>query len=245
MASFAININAYGNLPPTQLGTLNLALNHNQAYIFTVANFTTETIPPYSDPEGDAASLIKITTLPTTGVLALNSIAVTLNQEITVADINSNLLVYTADVATLTTYSESFQFDIADIGSGVFPGLTGNISISVAAKVNLPPTAVGDGSETIDYGETLVFTRAMFTTNTTPPYADPEGDAALDLKITQLPGEGKIKLNGVNVTTNQIVPFSSIDAGLLTYVPDLIDTDGDLETFLFQISDAGSGQFVG
>tara|TARA_R110000823_G_scaffold304880_2_gene426659 strand:+ start:1418 stop:2155 length:738 start_codon:yes stop_codon:yes gene_type:complete len=244
MASFAININAYANLAPTQLGTLTLNLTYNQAYVFTVANFTTETIPPYVDPEGDPASLIKIVTIPTTGVLALNGVAVIASDEITVADITSNLLVYTADIGTTTLYSESFTFDIADVGSGLFGALTGTVSLNVAASVNLPPTEVGDGTETIEYAETLVFTRAMFTSGTTPPYADPEGDAALNLKIVGLPTDGDLVLNGVTVVLNQIIPFSQIDSGLFTFVPSLVDTDGDVETFQFEIADAGSGQFV-
>jgi hypothetical protein len=214
MASFSININAYGNLPPTQLGVLTLTLDYNEAYIFTEANFTTETIPPYSDPEGDLAYAVKIITIPATGVLALNAVPVIANDIITIANINSNLLVYTADVGTITAYGESFTFDVSDLGSLTFGGLTGTVTINVGAETNLPPSAVGDGNETIDYGETLVFTRAMFTTSTTPPYADPEGDAALELKIIVLPGEGTLKLNGVNVATNQIILFTDAGSGI-------------------------------
>lgn len=245
MASFAININAYDNQPPSQIGNLTLSLDHNEAYTFSVASFTTGTVPPYADPEGDAASLVKILTLPTTGELRLNGILVTLNQEITVANIASNLLVYTAAIGQTGTYQDTFTFDVADVGSATFSGLTGTVTLNVAAIINQPPGTVGDGAVTIDYGETLIFTRAMFTTATTPPYADPEGDAALNLKITALPVDGNIKLNGVNVVVNQIVSFADIDIGLLTYVPDLADIDGDLENFQFQIADAGSGQFVG
>jgi hypothetical protein len=244
MASFSININAYTNLPPSQLGTLTLNLIHNEVYIFTVANFTTETIPPYSDPEGDAASLVKITGLPSTGVLDLNGVPVILNQEITVANITSNLLDYTADIGTVIAHTDSFTFDIADVGSTTFPALTGTVSINVAADVNQPPSTVGDGNETIDYGETLIFTRAMFTTGTTPPYADPESDAALNLKITGLPADGTLVINGVDVVINDIISFADIDSGLFTFVPSLVDTDGDLETFTFEIADAGSGIFT-
>jgi hypothetical protein len=245
MANFAININAAVNNPPSQLGTFTLPLDYNETHVFTVANFTTETIPPYVDPEGDGVQTVRITSLPSTGALRLSTVAVTLNQDIAVADITAGNLDYVADAGTTTEYSENFTFDIADTGSGTLSGLVGTVSITVAAEVNQPPSVVGDGSETIDYGASLVFTRAMFTTATTPPYSDPEGDAALNLRVTSLPVDGTLQLNGTPVAINQIISFADIDAGLFVYVSDLADTDGDLETFTFEIADAGSGIFVG
>jgi len=118
-------------------------------------------------------------------------------------------------------------------------------TISIDEYQNLPPTAVGDGAETINYGETLVYTRAMFTTNTTPPYNDPEGDAALDLKVLTLPADGLLKLNSVDVNINQIISFVNIDSGLLTYVPDNGIQTSHNASFTFQIADEGSGEFVG
>jgi len=120
-----------------------------------------------------------------------------------------------------------------------------NFTITVDSYINLPPTEVGDGSENTDYGETLVYTRAMFTTNTVPPYSDPEGDAALNLKVTSLPVEGELQLNAVAVSLNQIISFADIDSGLLTYVPNNSIQTAYNDSFLFEIADAGSGIFVG
>jgi len=119
-----------------------------------------------------------------------------------------------------------------------------NFTIIVDEYVNQPASEVGDGSATINYGETLVYTRAMFTTNTTPPYADPEGDAALNLKVLSLPIAGLLKLSGVNITINQIIPFTSIDSGLMTYVPDGTVLTAYNTSFTFSIADAGSGQYT-
>jgi hypothetical protein len=85
----------------------------------------------------------------------------------------------------------------------------------------------------------------MFTTNTVPPYSDPEGDAALNLKVLTLPTIGLLKYNAINVTLNQIIPFSGIDSGLLIYVPDNTNLNAYNASFTFQIADAGSGIFVG
>lgn len=244
MAVFTITIDAYDNLPPNQLGTKQVNLNHGQQYDITLNDFIV-TVPPYQDPEGDAPSLVKITQLPIEGLLYLNGFVVTLNQEITVADINSNLLIYIANDLQDNSYNDIVKFDIADIGSGQYSGLTtGNLIFKVAASENLPPSEVGDGSKTIEYGETSVFTSAMFTTNTTPPYQDPEGDNPAALKILSLPALGILRYNGIPVVVNQIISMADIDLGLFTYTPDLADTDGDQQSFEFAVSDTGSGQFV-
>jgi len=120
-----------------------------------------------------------------------------------------------------------------------------SFTITVDGAVNLPPTNVGDGTQTTNYGTTLIYTRADFTTNTNPPYTDPEGDAALNLKITSLPTTGVLKLNGINVTINQIISFVDIDNSLFTYVPDNNITTTYNDPFTFEIADAGSQTFVG
>ena len=113
------------------------------------------------------------------------------------------------------------------------------------AYTNQPPVSVGDGAETTSYGTSIVYTRAMFTTNTTPPYSDPEGDAALNLKVISLPTIGTLKLDSVDVVLNQVISFTDIDAGLFTYIPDNSTQTAYNDPFDFQIADAGSGIFVG
>jgi|SRR3970040_3066501 len=119
-----------------------------------------------------------------------------------------------------------------------------NFTITVDSYANQPAT-VGNGADTTTYGTSLVYTRAMFTTNTVPPYSDPEGDAALNLKVLTLPTIGTLRYNSINVTINQIIPFSGIDSGLLIYVPDNTNLNAYNASFQFQIADAGSGIFVG
>jgi hypothetical protein len=119
-----------------------------------------------------------------------------------------------------------------------------NFTVIVNEYLNLPASEVGDGTGSTQYGVAIVFTRAMFTTNTVPPYADPEGDAALNLKITSLPLAGLLKFNSVNCTINQIVSFADIDSGLFTYVPDNGNVDAYSTNFTFSIADAGNGTFV-
>ena len=245
MALFTITIGSYSNLPPNSIGDNIISLTHNETYIFTLNDFTVNTTPSYSDPEGDTVEAIKILTLPSTGTLYLDVTPVIALDEIPVASISGGLLNYIADIGTTTLYSEDFTFDISDIGSSTFSGLTGTMTLNVAAKENEPPSAVGNGETTIDYGETLIFTRTMLTSALTPAYSDPEGDAAGQLKVLTLPTLGTLRLNGVDVLVNDNINFTDIDSGLLIYIPDLADTDGDIQGFTFQIADIGSGQFIG
>lgn len=120
-----------------------------------------------------------------------------------------------------------------------------NFVVTVDSYVNLPASQVGDGTESTDHGVDIVFTGAMFTSNTTPPYADPEGDAALNLKVTSLPASGTLKYVGASVTLNQVISFADIALGKFTYTPDVLNLNAHNTTFTFEIADAGSGQFVG
>lgn len=116
-------------------------------------------------------------------------------------------------------------------------------NINVTAYENQPPT-IGDGTKDTNYGEAVTLTRADFTTNTNPPYSDPEGDAPLNLKVNTLPSAGLLKLNNTDVGPNQVISFTDIDAGLLTYTPDLNNTAAHSVTFDFSISDAGSNTYA-
>ena len=114
-------------------------------------------------------------------------------------------------------------------------------TVTVDAQANQAAT-IGDGSETTAYAVDIVFTRAHFTTLTTPAYSDPEADAADKLKITVLPTDGEIKLSGTPILANDIFDFTTdIDAGLLTYVGDVAITTSQILSFTFEIADAGSG----
>lgn len=246
MAIFNVTIGAYGNLPPTRLGVRTIKVLFGNVYTFLLTDFT-DTVPTYQDPEGDPPAIIKILSLPVSGGLLYNGIAVVLDQEINAANIG--LLTFSTIINNSPSTTRSFYFDIADTGSNQFTNFlggsgAGQINIKIGKDSNLPPSEVGDGEASIDYSETLVFTGAMFTTDTVPPYADPEGDPPSSIKILTLPFLGQIFYNGIPVVINQIISISDINLGLLTYVPDNADTDGDIQNFTFAVADTGSGQFV-
>jgi len=244
MALFTITVNKSVNLPPNQIGNnTNSVINYeNLEYTFLLSNFTTDTIPVYSDPEGDDVYKLKITSLPGIGKLLYNDIDVEVNDEIIASNIS--LLVYEIDQSVTTGYSFNFTFNLSDTGSeNYFTGSNASYKADVTAIMNQAPSSVGNKTFTISDNEIVVFTVENFTTETTPTYADPEGDPANKLKITSLPSTGIINLNSIPVNINQIILFNEIKDGELTYTPD--DSAPYNMTFNFKIADLGSGIFVG
>ena len=246
MAFFNVTNTGYGNLPPTVVGdiTINIAYASIQ-HVFTIADFTTGTTPVYSDPSNDAAETVKIVTIPTVGSLELNSVAVTANDEISAADIAAGNLTYDIDLSDIDSYIDSsMTFNVADSGSLSYGAIAnGIVTISVGAKINLPPDNVGDNTINLAYNEFYTFTRANFTTETTPAYSDPEADAENNLKILSLPINGTIKIDGVVASVNNVVSFANIDLGKLTYAPNVSIITTQTLTFDFSIADVGSGQY--
>ena len=246
MATFTITTSAYTNLPPDSVGDNSIEIDHAATHVFTKANFTTETIPQYSDPENDDIAKVKITgKTMVNGDLFLSAVPVLVGDEIDLVDIEAGNFTFLDDSANAAAHSSSFTFTIADAGSLSFSTPSGTFTVDVLAEANLPPSAVGDRTESISFGETLVFTTAMFTTLTTPVYSDPEGDAADKLKVTSLPLSGTLKLNGIPVTLNQEIDFTDIASGLLTYSSDPAILGSISVGFGFEIADAGSGEFTG
>jgi len=238
---YTITNSGVQNGRPTQIGANTISVAFAATHVFTLANFTTETSPVYSDPEDDALSYIKILSLPSTGTLKLNGVDVVLGSQVASGQISTGNFTYISS----GDGDYTFSFDAADSGSNSLSGLsTGVITMNVATAVNLPPSAVGDNTIASSYGETIIFTSANFTTETSPVYSDPEGDAASMLKILTLPATGSLMFNGSNVIANQEITFAEIDSGYLIYNPDLLVTSVQSLTFTFAIADQGSGIYT-
>jgi len=150
----------------------------------------------------------------------------------------------TSYICNIRSAPENNIFKYKNKNINNFFGEMATFNINTDAEQNLPPSEVGDGQRTTPYNTAIVFTRADFTTNTTPPYADPEGDAAGLLKILALPSTGELRLNGVLVGLNQIIGFGDIDNGLFTFVPAPNLTTAQTGQFSFAIADTGSNIFT-
>ncbi len=244
MGVLTIDIAAQENQPPNQSGYLKISLANAASHTFSVANFTTDTVPEYSDPEGDAFNSVKITSLPTVGTLTLSGSAVVLGDEVSASSLNSNLFTYTP-LADANGYSDGdMEFLVSDIGSGTFNSTPHTVSFNVATSINQAPNQVGDGEQDMTLGDVYTFTRASLTSSLNPPYEDPEGNPAYKLLIDVVPSYGELQLNGVTVVAGQEILFTDIDLGLLTYVSEAFP-GSDLEGFEFRISDTVSQQYTG
>lgn len=248
MGILTFAIDGFTNSPPDAIGDNTIAVNNDSTYTFTQANFTTETDPPYSDPEGDVPSVVKVLTLPATGTLQYNAVNVNANDELSWSGIGTNLFTYIAPASPQTAYNDTWTFDIKDVGSNTLSGLTGTITMAVQAYVNQPPTVGNNattfvGANSIAHGAEVTITTAHLTTDTSPAYSDPEGDGALLLRVNVLPADGELLLNGIPVVAGQVITFTDIGNSLLTYRAARDVYTQRTRTFEFDIQDSGSGQW--
>ena len=238
----SITSRAKANGRPSTIGGNEISIEHGGVYTFSVDSFTTETNPSYKDPEDDALSYIKIMSLPSSGALELNNVAVNINDLVSAGSLSLGHLTFTPDVSDQSAYLVSFQFDCADTGSESLSGLNdGIMKMNIQAKTNEPPSNIDDYTINQNYGEIIVFSEAAFSNG----YSDPENDPIANVKILSLPSEGLLTLDGEAVVVNQIIPISEIEAGYLTFNPGVPSTNNAYQlTFTFAVSDTGSGQFT-
>jgi len=244
MGTITIDVAAQLGQAPSQSGWIKIPLAYGATHVFTVANFTTETTPAFVAL--GALSSVKVTSLPNQGLLKLNSVAIVTNQVVTESDITAGNLVYDSNVISTAGYTDSgMTFVVSDTVSNLFYKTPQIAAISVDSNENKAPSNVGTGSELVKINVPLVITRAMLTTNLDGPYSDPEGDPADKLLISSIPAHGELKLDGVKVNSNDIIDFTDIDLGLLTYTTNSLPATGQTDLFDFKISDTGSGEFRG
>lgn len=196
----------------------------------------------YQDKDGDEPCEVIIFSLP-------NSSQIELYYDGKLAEVGNCIPISKASKmyikrVTREAVSTSFNFKVSDNNQNKLLSNMATVTINIAAYVNQKPTQVGDLTVYIENKATKIFTVDDFTTLTTPQYSDPEGDAPSKLKVTSLPVEGKLKLNAVDVTVNQEIPFTQINSGLLTYVSNQTNPSAASVSFDFEISDTGSGQYT-
>jgi len=210
-------------------------------YTFKIQDFTKD----FTTSDNSVPNMVRIVTLPQQGVILFGTDVITINFEFNVIDIDKLTYILTNETSPIV---ESFEFQTSNNNTNTYFSNMATFTFNINAYVNLPPTAVGDNSLTIDNASTYTFTVADFTTATTPAYSDPEGDDAANLKVLTLPVDGNLQFNNIDVTLNQIIPFTgalSITSGALKYVASQANTAADVEDFTFEISDTGSNTFVG
>ena len=106
--TLTVNVTPINDYAPTAANqVLGIAQGGNK--VLTAANFG------FADADGnDTLQKVKVTQLPTAGSLTLSSVAVTLDQEITVADINAGNLRFTPEPTASGLAYATFDFNVSD-----------------------------------------------------------------------------------------------------------------------------------
>ncbi|TSJ90945.1 retention module-containing protein [Chitinimonas sp. BJB300] len=174
---------------------------------------------------GDSLKAVRIDSLPTAGVLTLNNVSVTAGQVIAVAQLGN--LVFTPAANGNGNDYASFTFSVQD-QANAFDTLPNKISIDVTA-VNDAPTGA-DKSVTILEDGSKAFTAADFG------FSDVDaGDSLKAVRIDALPIAGVLTLNGVAVTSKQVIAAAELDK--LVFTPAANGNGNDYASLTFSVQD--------
>jgi hypothetical protein len=121
-------------------------------------------------------------------------------------------------------------------GMTAFSSATASSSIAVTAVNDAP---AGTANTVITNEDTAyVFSVADFGFSDTH---DTPANDVLAVKITTLPGAGSLSLNGIAVTTGQLISAGDIAAGDLAFSPSANGNGTGYASFTFQVQDDGGG----
>ncbi|SKB82258.1 tandem-95 repeat protein [Daejeonella lutea] len=163
----------------------------NSVVTFAASDFTNQ----FTDPEGNTLTKIKIETLPTSGKLKLFGVDVIPGQEIPVGDISG--LTYVPEPGTSGTYN--FTWNGSD--GTTYAAATSTVSINVT-PTNVPPVVSDIAKSGTGFAD-ITFT----TTDFTSKFTDADNNSLVKVKVINLPLNGTLRLNGVNVIAGQEIPL--------------------------------------
>ncbi|WP_050798623.1 VCBS domain-containing protein [Vibrio mediterranei] len=173
--------------------------DEDQSHIFTAAEFG------YQDADHDVLNHITITQLPSHGLLTLNGVAVTANQQVSKADLDAGHLTFTPIQNQSGANYAHFEFSAND---GHQDSVGASMVIDVNA-INDAPT-VGSSFTSLLEDTPHSFTKADFK------YADVDGDSLHHITITSI-AHGSLTLNGQAISVGDDV--AAADLASLIYTP--------------------------
>ncbi len=232
--TMAINVTAVNDAPAGTNNTLTML--EDSSRVFASSDFG------YADPNdtpANAFSAIRISGVAGQGSLTLNSVSVTADQVISIADITAGKLVFTPTVNANGAGYASFTFQVQDDGETLDSGINEDPS---ANTLTIDVTPVNDApsgeNATVDTNEDTDKTFAGADFPLTDANDNPANTLA-GVKIVSLPLKGTLKVNGATATTNQVVTLAELTAGALVYSPALNDNGLAYASFTFQVQDNG------
>jgi len=210
--------------------------NEDTAYTFTATDFG---FTDASDSPVNTLLAVKISTLPANGSLTLHGAAVTAGQFVSAADIASGLLTFTPAANANGTGYTSFTFQVQDNGGTAH----GGVDLDPTARtMTVDVTAVNDAplgtNHTVSTDEDTAYTFSAADFGFTDA-SDSPANTLLAVKITTVPANGSLTLNGVAITAGQFISAANITSGLLKFTPDANLSGPDYASFTFQVQDNG------
>ncbi|MDY0746607.1 cadherin-like domain-containing protein [Paucibacter sp. R3-3] len=226
--TMTVNVTSVNDAPSGASKTI--TTNEDTAYTFTAADFG------FSDADGNALLAVKITTAPGAGSLTLNGVAVSAGHMVSAADIAAGKLQFTPAANANGAGYASFTFQVQDDGGTANGGVDTDptprtITINVTS-VNDAPSGTNKTVTTLE-DTAYTFTAADFG------FSDVDGNGLLAVRITTAPGAGSLTLNGVAVTSGQMVSVADIAAGNLKFTPAANANGAGYASFTFQVQDDG------
>ena len=214
-----------GNTAPTAVhNTVTTA--EDTAYTFTADDFGF-----MDDDAGDTLASVKIVTVPDEGTLALAGTAVALNDVVTKAQIDGDMLTFTPVAGASGTGYASFTFKVSDGTDDSASAYTMTIDVTAAPGTNTAPTAVHN---TVTTAEDTAYT---FTADDFGFMDDDAGDTLASVKIVTVPTPGTLALDGTEAIADQVVTQAQIDGNMLTFTP-VAGASGDAyASFTFKVND--------
>ena len=230
----ALTITSVNDAPAGTNATLTTL--EDTPYIFAASDFG------FTDPNDSPANslmAVKITTLPTSGILKDNGVPVLAGAFVPVADITGGLLTFTPAANANGLANSSFTFQVQDNGGTANGGVNldqspNTITFNVTSVNDAPVGTPG----TVTTLEDTAYTFATSDFGFTDPNDTPT-NALKAVEITTLPANGSLKDNGVAVTAGQFVTASDIASGLLVFTPAANANGAGYGNFTFQVQDTG------
>jgi hypothetical protein len=229
-------LGVFSNHPPTVSGKTQSF--EGASYTFVYSDFTAN----FNDIDpGDRPKYVKITSLPASGVIKYLGTPILVNHVFDLKDVTN--LTYETSVGS---FSETrFSFRTSDDNSTPLFSNEVEYIFKLDNQIANMPATIGDNTIEVQKNVTTVLNLEMFTSQTTPPYNDPENDLIDAIRIDRIhsTNKGVFAFDGVAVVKNQIITREDLEAERFTHVSfngEGIATDG----FEFSARDEGSGIWV-
>ncbi|WP_282705519.1 tandem-95 repeat protein [Legionella moravica] len=164
-------------------------------------------------------------------ITAINGTAIAVGGSVAVA--NGTVLLNANGTLSFTpaaNYNGTTSFTYTVTSGGVTETATANVTVN---PVNDAPSGTNTTVTTLE-DTAKVFTTDNFGFS---DLNDSPANTLQAVRITTLPSTGSLTLNGIAVTTGQLISATDIAAGLLVFTP-AIDLNGPV-TFTFQVQDSG------